>query len=40
MEYVGPVEAVDIAATNAGLSLTLQEVRALAQALVDMGAEF
>lgn len=39
-EYVGPTEAVAIAASNAAVSLSDVEVRRLAEALTDMGAVF
>lgn len=38
--YVGPAEAVAIAAGNAGVSLSVDEVSRLAAALTDMGAVF
>lgn len=38
--YVGPTEAVAIAAGNAGVSLSVDEVSRLAAALTDMGAVF
>lgn len=38
--YVGPTEAVAIAAGNAGVSLSDDEARRLADALTDMGAVF
>jgi hypothetical protein len=38
--YVGPAEAVAIAAGNAGLTLSDDDARRLATALTDMGATF
>lgn len=38
--YVGPVEAVTIAASNAGVALSKDDARRLADALTDMGATF
>lgn len=38
--HVGPVACVNIAAGNAGINLSPQDTKALAQALVDMGADF
>lgn len=38
--YIGPVSCVEIACTNAGIELGPAQIGALAQALVDMGANF
>lgn len=39
-DYVGPVECVEIAAANAGITLTRDQLVLMAEALVDMGADF
>lgn len=37
---IGPVECVAIAAGNAGITLTNDQIEKLAEALVDIGADF
>lgn len=39
-DYVGPVACVEIACENAGIELGPAQIGALAQELVDMGANF
>lgn len=39
-DYVGPASCVEIACGNAGIELGPAQIGALAQALVDMGANF
>lgn len=39
-DYVGPVGCVEIAVRNAGIELGAAQIGALAQELVDMGANF
>jgi len=38
--YIGPFECVDIAAGNAGITLSDYQIKRLAEALVDIGADF
>lgn len=39
-DFIGPVQCIEIAAENAGIVLTAAQTVALANSLVDIGADF